>query len=279
MIIAIASGKGGTGKTTVAVNLARICGTDWQLLDCDVEEPNDHLFLPGEKIHEEKANVLIPQVNKDLCNACGECSRFCEFNAIVTFGTAPLIFPEMCHSCGGCVEVCPQQAIYEVDRPIGTISTIKSGNVTLVQGCLDIGVAMAPPLIGEVRSRISAAKNVIIDAPPGTSCPVVAALREVDFAVLVTEPTPFGLNDLKLAVAMTRELQVPFGIVINRDGSGDDKVEEYCREEDIVLLAKIPYDRRIAEAYSRGKLMVEALPEYSELFSDLLSRIHSLSVK
>lgn len=272
MIIAVASGKGGTGKTTVSTNLAKICGADWHLLDCDVEEPNVHLFLPGEKIYEERFSVLIPQVNKELCNACGECSRFCEFNAIVSFGTVPLIFADMCHSCGGCLEVCPQQAICEIDRPIGTISTIK-GEVIFTEGRLDVGMVLSSSLIGAIKTHVATNNKVLIDAPPGTSCPVVAALEGVDFVILVTEPTPFGLHDLKLAVAMVQELGIPCGVFINRSDSGDERVHQYCQGEKIEILAELPNDRRIAEAYSNGILLIDVLPEYRALFSAVLHKI------
>lgn len=274
MRVAIASGKGGTGKTTVSVNLARTMGVPVQLLDCDVEEPNAHLFLKGDKVKEEIVTIPVPQVDETLCDGCGECSKFCEYHAIVTFGTAPLIFPEMCHGCGGCTRICPQKAITEVGRRIGVLETLTSGNITLIGGRLDVGVAMAPPLIRAVKEHLQ--KNnlpAILDAPPGTSCPVIAAIRDTDLVLLVTEPTPFGLNDLSLAVDMVRELQIPFGVVVNRMGSGDDRVHAYCTKENIFVLLEIPDDRRIAENYSRGILMVDALPEYQNLFQSLIIKI------
>jgi MinD superfamily P-loop ATPase len=273
MIIAIASGKGGTGKTTVSANLARSLEDQVQLLDCDVEEPNCHLFIQGKKTGEEVVSIKIPCVDESKCNGCGECSRFCEFSAIVSFGTAPLIFPEMCHGCGGCIRVCPQNAITEVDKKMGVLETFTSGNITLTQGKLDVGVAMAPPLIKKLKLSINQQGVSILDAPPGTSCPVIATLTEVDYTVLVTEPTPFGLNDLKLAVDMIRVLKVPFGVVINRVGVGDDRVHQYCKEEKIPVLLEIPNDRRIAEAYSKGILMIDALPEYKSLFKNLYATI------
>ncbi len=273
MRISIASGKGGTGKTTVSVNLARTMGLPVQLLDCDVEEPNAHLFLAGNKVKEEIVTIPIPQVDEALCDGCGECSRFCEYSAIVTFGTAPLIFPEMCHGCGGCVRVCPLKAITEVGRRIGVVETMVSGNITLIGGRLDVGVAMAPPLIRAVKERLHLDVPAILDAPPGTSCPVIAAIRDVDLVLLVTEPTPFGLNDLSLAVDMVRELQLPFGVIVNRMGSGDDRVHIFCQKENIPVLLEIPDDRKIAESYSRGILMVDALSEYRNLFQRLISKI------
>ncbi len=273
MILAIASGKGGTGKTTVAVNAARVLDSEVLLLDCDVEEPNAHLFLPGTVREAEPVSIPVPEVDESLCDGCGECGSFCEYHAIVSFGTLPLVFPEMCHGCGGCMMVCPPRAIRDVDRRIGVIETIRAGNITLIQGRLDIGVAMAPPLIRAVKARIKDGLPAILDAPPGTSCPVIATLRDVDFVVLVTEPTPFGLHDLKLAVETVRELGIPFGVVINRVGIGDGRVHAYCAEENIPVLLEIPDDRRIAEAYSRGELVVEALPEYRERFRELVEKI------
>lgn len=272
MIIAVASGKGGTGKTTISVNMARTLGAHIQLLDCDVEEPNAHLFLRGNRVKEEIVNILIPQVNETLCDSCGECGKFCAYHAIVTFGTAPLIFPEMCHGCGGCAMVCPTKAITEVGRRIGVVETIESENITLIGGRLDVGVAMAPPLIQEVKKRLQNNLPAILDAPPGTSCPVIATIRDTDMVLLVTEPTPFGLHDLTLAVDMVRELKLPFGVIVNRMGCGDDRVHDFCEKENIPILLEIPDDRRIAESYSRGNLMVDALPEYRGLFQGLIEK-------
>jgi MinD superfamily P-loop ATPase len=277
MIIAVASGKGGTGKTTVSVNMARALGGAVRLLDCDVEEPNDHLFLKGSPGGQTVVTIPVPEVDESLCDGCGECSRFCEHHAIVSFGTTPLLFPEMCHGCGGCAKVCPSNAIREVDRRIGTVETVRAGNITLTQGRLDVGVAMAPPLIRAVKACLGDGAPAILDAPPGTSCPVIATLRGADFAVLVTEPTPFGLHDLKLAVDTIRELRIPFGVVVNRMGVGDDRVHMYCGEKNVPLLLEIPDDRRIAEAYSRGDLVVEELPEYRRLFQDLVEKTMTLN--
>jgi MinD superfamily P-loop ATPase len=270
MILAVASGKGGTGKTTVSVNLARALGSEVALLDCDVEEPNAHLFLAGDLRSKENVTIPIPQVDESLCDGCGECSRFCEYHAIVSFGTPPLLFPEMCHGCGGCAKVCPQKAICEVEKRIGIIETVRAGNITLIQGRLDVGVATAPPLIHAVKARLQNGMPAILDAPPGTSCPVVATLRGSDLVLLVTEPTPFGLYDLRLAVDMVRAIGIPIGVVVNRVGIGDERVHAFCKEENVPVLLEIPDDRRIAEAYSRGRLIVEALPEYRGLFESLL---------
>lgn len=294
MILAIASGKGGTGKTTVAVNLAWALGAGVRLLDCDVEEPNAHLFLRGTTRRKEIVSIPVPCVDESRCDGCGECGRFCVYHAIVSFGSTPLVFPEMCHGCGGCARVCPPKAIHEADQRIGVVETVYTENVTLIQGRLDVGVAMAPPLIRAVKARLRPARArpgmaggsfsgadgygglAILDAPPGTSCPVIVTLRGTDFVALVTEPTPFGLHDLKLAVDMVRELRVPCGVVVNRLGIGDDRVHAFCGKEGIPILLEIPDDRRIAEAYSRGELIVEALPEYRNLFVTLFSKVEQL---
>ncbi len=277
MIIAVASGKGGTGKTTVAVNLARVQDAGVRLLDCDVEEPNAHLFIRGELNETQIVTLPVPEVNEALCDGCGECSRFCEYKALAVLAKRVLVFTEMCHGCGGCMRVCPKGAIREVPRRIGVVESLQSGKILLIQGRLDVGVAMSPPLIRAVKAMIPSGGDAILDAPPGTSCPVIATLRASDCVVLVTEPTPFGLNDLRLAVAMVRELQLPFGVVVNRNGSGDDRVQVYCRAESIPLLAEIPDDRRIAEAYSRGELIVDALPEYHGLFQRLWTNLRRLA--
>jgi MinD superfamily P-loop ATPase len=269
MRIAVASGKGGTGKTTVAANLARVFDGEITLADCDVEEPNAHLFLKTSKADEKIVGIPVPEVDESRCDGCGECAKICQFSAIVTFGVAPLVFPEMCHGCGGCALVCPPKAIAEQERRIGVVEISRDDHITLATGRLDIGVALAPPLIRAVRGMLPPGGDVILDAPPGTSCPVIAAIRDTDMVLLVTEPTPFGLNDLSLAVDMARELQLPFGVIVNRMGSGDGRVQDYCKKQDIPVLLEIPDDRRIAEAYSRGILMVDALPEYRRLFENL----------
>lgn len=269
MTLAIASGKGGTGKTTLAVNLARAYSRPLQLLDCDVEEPNAHLFLPGAGSEADGAAILVPEVDESRCDGCGECSRFCAYHAMVSTGVKALVFPEMCHGCGGCMKVCPRGAIREVPRRIGMVETRQAGNIALVTGRLDVGSVLAPPLIRAVKRRLDPSLPAIIDAPPGTSCPVITSVRGADFVMLVTEPTPFGLHDLQLAVETVRELAIPFAVAVNRAGSGDDRVHRYCRDAGVPILLEIPDDRRIAEAYSRGRLVFDAVPEYRALFSGL----------
>ncbi len=275
MIIAVASGKGGTGKTTVSVNLAKIFESSVQLLDCDVEEPNVHLFIDGSKVSQETIYIPIPSVVESRCNGCGECSKFCEYHAIVFIGKVPIVFPEMCHSCGGCAKVCPESAIEEVARRIGVVETSVAGNINLIQGRLDVGVARVPPLVKAVKARMKPEMPAILDSPPGTSCPVVATMRGADFVLLVTEPTPFGLHDLELAVEVVRNLRIRFAVVVNRVGIGDDRVHSFCARENIPILLEIPDDRRIAEAYSRGKSIVDEMPEYRGLFVDLKEKIMS----
>lgn len=273
MILAVASGKGGTGKTSVAVNLARTIQTPVQLIDCDVEEPNAHLFLAGAAISEKAVTIAIPEFDSDKCDACDKCVAFCQFNALASVGKTPLLFPDLCHGCGGCMLVCPRDAIREKPFRIGTIRTSQSGLVRLETGCLDVGVSRASTLVQALKAQIDAASTSILDAPPGTACQAVATLRGADYVVLVTEPTPFGLHDLTLAVDTVRELNLPFGVVINRVGAGDERVHRYCAEEGIALLLEIPDDRRIAEAYSRGQIIVDALPEYRTHFERLWNNI------
>jgi MinD superfamily P-loop ATPase len=276
MILAIASGKGGTGKTTVAVNLAVVLERPVCLLDTDVEEPNAHLFLPESEPRTSEVTIPAPEVDESLCTACGECSRICQYHAIVSLRTKPLLFPELCHSCGGCALVCPQKAIREAPRRIGSLLQYRYLQVEVTQGRLDVGGVMAPPLIRAVTAHAHARIPVIIDAPPGTSCSLINAVRPADVVILVTEPTPFGLHDLTLTVEVLRELGKPFGVVVNRAGSGDDRVRDYCAREGIPLLLEIPDDRRIAEVYSRGLIVVDALPVYRPLFLSLWEKATGL---
>jgi len=274
--IAIASGKGGTGKTTVATNLAHVASRNGQsvvYLDCDVEEPNGHIFLKPEITHREPVGMLIPRVDEEKCTLCGNCGEICQYSAIVCVGQKVLVYPELCHACGGCRLVCPEDAIAEVPREMGFLETGQAGAIQFVQGLLNVGEAMSPPVIKAVKAAAPEADLAITDAPPGTSCPVIESIRDSDFVVLVTEPTPFGLNDLKLAVEMVRALKLPCGVVINRAGIGDRGVHSYCQKARIKMLAEIPDDRQIAEAYSRGELICDALPDYAASFAELLQNV------
>ncbi len=276
MIISIASGKGGTGKTTVATNLAVALGKDVQFLDCDVEEPNAHLFLQPKIQNMEKVTTPVPEVDEQKCTLCGKCGEICQFKAIVVIGETVLPFPELCHSCGGCVVVCPENAITETGRELGIVERGTRNGIEFVHGRLRVGEAMSPPLIKKVRGFTDPNKITIIDAPPGTSCPVIAAMRDADFVILVTEPTPFGLHDLKLAVGAVKVLGIPCGLVINRSDLGDDKVRKYAEDEGIPILMEIPFDRRIAEAYSRGDLAVDIIPEWKQRFVELYHKIQEI---
>jgi len=277
MIISIASGKGGTGKTTVATNLAASMGSDVQVLDCDVEEPNAHLFLRPTIEEVQTITTPVPEVDMDKCNLCGKCGEICQFKAIVVIGDTVLPFHELCHSCGGCVMVCPEKAITEVGRELGVIERGRRNGIEFVHGRLRVGEAMSPPLIRKVREYARPDALTIIDAPPGTSCPVIASMKGANFILLVTEPTPFGLHDLKLAVGAVKILGIPCGLVINRSDIGNDEAWSYAREQDVPVLMEIPFDRRIAEAYSRGEMIVEAMPEWKEKFRGLYDRIEKLA--
>jgi len=288
MTIAVASGKGGTGKTTIAVSLALRAPGRAILLDCDVEEPNAALFLRGSDARETPVTVPVPVIDEETCTRCGACARVCEFNAIVHVGTTVMVFPELCHSCGGCALACPPKAIREGPSPIGTLSEmiVNRGSdrvpLNFAQGLLSIGKAMSPPVIRAVKSRgaeIAGSPGdpvtTVIDCPPGTSCPMGTAVAGADFAVLVTEPTPFGLHDLEIAVRTVRKMGIPLGVVVNRSDSGDDRVERYCAREGIEILLSIPEDRRIAHGYSLGRPLIESAPEWAEAFETLAKSLAS----
>lgn len=274
IIISIASGKGGTGKTTIATNLG-LCITNAQLLDCDVEEPDSHIFLDMDLQKVEDVYLSVPVIDKKECDFCQKCSKFCQYNAIAVLPSDVLIFPQLCHGCGGCTLVCPEGAITEEKRIIGIIEGGTSNGIEFYHGVLNIGEAMATPVIKTLKRKITRGKNAILDSPPGTSCPAVETIRGTDFCVLVTEPTPFGLYDLKLAVEVVRHLKIPFGVIINRDGTGDDRVEKFCRESRIPVLMKIPQNEDIARLYSNGRPFILEMPEWKEEFVRLFEIIQS----
>lgn len=284
MIISVASGKGGTGKTTIAINLA-LSLQNVMLLDCDVEEPNAHLFLKPVIEERKTACIPIPEIIKEKCNYCGKCREVCAYNAIAVFKSTVnkkglvLVFPKLCHGCGACSLLCPMEAIREVNKEIGMIEIGHSDGLRFIHGKLNIGETMSPPLIRQVKEHIIPSRTVIIDAPPGTSCPVIASVKNSDFCVLVTEPTPFGLNDLILAIEVLRKLKIPFGVVINRFDIGDDKVEHYCRKNNIPILLRVPFDKEIATLYSRGIPIIHSKKEYIEQFRDMFELINSLLKK
>lgn len=273
MQIAVASGKGGTGKTTLSTSLALCAQGEVQFLDCDVEAPNGHLFLRPELTESSRHTVTIPRINTDQCSYCGKCRNICRFNAITMFGQTIMAFSELCHSCLGCFWVCEDNAIVRDVREIGVLEKGRAGPVDFVHGRLRIGEAMAVPLIKEVKKKAEQEKLVIIDAPPGTSCPFVEAVCDADFVLLVTEPTPFGLHDLKLAVQVLRSFSKPCGVVLNRADLGDDQVERWCLVENIPIMLKIPFDRHVAAGYAHGDTLVESRPDLRLPLEHLLQEL------
>lgn len=276
MILAIASGKGGTGKTTVATNLAQVAAKDGcavAYLDCDVEEPNGHLFLKPAIEQKKQIEKRLPVVDLKRCTFCGRCAQACRYGAIACVNKQVLIFAELCHSCGGCILACPTNAMSEVPKSIGELRQGTSDAVQFVEGRLNVGEAMSPPAIRAVKAVSIEADLIIIDCPPGTSCPAIEGVRGSDLVLLVTEPTPFGLNDLKLAVEMVRELRLPMAVVLNRCDIGDDQVSQYCTNQGIPILAEIPDDRDVAEAYSRGQLVCDTVPTFADSIRKLLDHL------
>jgi len=280
MIISVASGKGGTGKTLIATSLALTLSekNKVQLLDCDVEEPNADIFIRSSITQSYPVLIPIPKVDEAKCTYCGRCAEVCAYNAIAVVGKKVLIFSELCHGCGACSYLCPESAITEEGQEIGIVEKGNSGNIELIQGRLTIGQAMAPPIIREVKKHVDSESEVIIDVPPGTSCPVVEAIKNSDFCLLVTEPTPFGLNDLSLAVEVVKKLGIPSGVVINRAGIGDSKVKEYCINQGIPILLTIPLETRIASLYSRGISLVDGIPQWRGRFVELFEEIKQKAI-
>jgi MinD superfamily P-loop ATPase len=285
MIIAVASGKGGTGKTTIATSLAQALdktGKPVSFLDCDVEAPNAHLFLKPVFDQMRHVDMLIPQVDEALCTGCGRCAEVCEFHAIVVLGGKPLVFSELCHGCGSCTLECPEEAISEIPQTLGILeSGGASTQIKFARGLLNIGEPMAVPVISQLKKwkAPEPEKITIIDSSPGTSCPVVESMRGADFVILVTEPTPFGLHDLKLAVRLTEELGIPAGVIVNRDGVGDTKVDDYCQEADLPILMRIPLERKIGAGIAEGQPLTEIYPEYGNRFIQMFQQIEEILTK
>jgi MinD superfamily P-loop ATPase len=275
VIITVASGKGGTGKTTVAVNLA-LSLDGAKLFDCDVEEPNAHTLLRLGELDAQSVEMPTPHIDQDKCTLCGKCAEFCQFNALFVGKDRVLVYPEMCHSCGGCSIICPEDAIEEQPRKVGTLFTGEANGISLVFGELNIGEPIATSVIKAVKSRMKHDEVNIIDAPPGTACPVIETMQESDYLLLVTEPTPFGFHDLEMAVNVVKELGIPHGVVVNRAGIGDGSERKFCEERDIPIVMEIPFDRRIAELYSVGTPFVEDMPEWKERFRDLYGVIEEV---
>jgi MinD superfamily P-loop ATPase len=273
--VAVASGKGGTGKTTVAVSLALCAGTGTQLLDCDVEEPNAHIFINPKIRKREPVTMPVPFLDEKKCTGCEKCSGICEFNAIA-FLKKPLFISELCHSCGLCVKICPEGAITEIKKDIGALEIGVKGNIDFVSGCMNVGTAMSPPVIRAVKKRLENSAFRIIDCPPGTACPFVTSVKNSDFVLLVTEPTPFGLHDMKLAIKVLKQLKLPFGIIVNKSVSDSDCIGKHCSTEKIPLMMRIPEERRIAEAYSCGISLAESMPEIRNKFETLITDIKKI---
>lgn len=276
MIISVASGKGGTGKTTIATSLAAVLGSKAQLVDCDVEEPNCHILMKPVLESCEPVTVPVPIVDMEKCTLCGKCGEVCRFSAIVVIGDQTITFPEMCHGCGGCSLLCPEEAIREGSRELGVREEGFSGPVEFVHGRLRVGEAMSPPLIRAVKQGINPNKVAILDAPPGASCPVIHTVRGSDFIILVTEPTPFGLHDLKIAVEALSPLEIPLGVILNRSDVGDLEVQQFCRQSGIPVLAEIPHSRKIAEGYAKGNLLVLEEPAHIKTFLELFINVREI---
>ena len=273
--IAVASGKGGTGKTTIAVNLALSIG-EVQLLDCDVEAPNVHLLLHPRGVESNPVYVKAPRIIEDRCDYCGRCAEACNFNAIFVARDQIILFEELCHGCGLCAKICPRRAIVEEEKVVGFVKWGWAGGIELIWGELGVGEPSPEPVIEAVKGRMDEGRTVIIDVAPGTSCPVVAAVYGSDFCILVTEPTPFGLHDLRQMVGVLRRLGIPMGVVVNKAGLGDRGVYKYCEVEGIPILLEIPFDRRIAELYSRGIPLIQEMPEWRGRFLKLMDDVGRL---
>ena len=284
MIYAIASGKGGTGKTTVTASLAAVWDRPFTAVDLDVEEPNLHLFLRPQIENETPAMLEVPVLDPERCVLCGQCADFCRYKALSVMGKKLLVFPEMCHGCGGCLELCPEGALSPGGRELGHVLSgyfdADCGRQGFLMGRLRVGEAMSPPLMRQVKARLpkrpmAAGPDILIDSPPGVSCPAVNAVMDADCVALVTEPTPFGLHDLKLAVEAFGPLGMPLGVVINRAGIGGGEVREYCREAGVPVWAEIPFSREAAGAYARGEIVARAVPQVRETALSLMAAMRA----
>lgn len=271
MRISVLSGKGGTGKTTVAVNMAFLLG-NCRYMDCDVEEPNGFIFLKPRIEKRMQVEVMVPRINQKICSTCGKCAQFCYFNAIAHVNSRVVLFPGLCHGCEGCILVCPQGAIQRDKRVIGEIEVGYKGNIECIRGVLNVGEPMGVPIIRKLKEFAEEGRITILDCPPGSSCSVVNSIEDSDFALLVTEPTVFGLHDLEIAVQLVGKLGIPAGVVINRSGEQDRIIEEYCRDQGIPLLGRIPFDRDIARVYSRGELLADK-EEFGGYFKEILANL------
>ncbi len=277
MIFSIASGKGGTGKTTIAVNVAlSLPKGNVQLIDCDVEEPNSHIFLKPTFHQVTSVGIRVPRIDESKCTYCGKCAQVCEYHSIAVILKSVLVFDELCHGCGACSYLCPEKAIFEVEREIGIVQEGNANGVNFVNGVLNVGEPMASPLIRKVKEKIQKDKVVILDAPPGTACPVIETVKGSDFCMLVTEPTPFGLNDLELAVGILEKLNIPTGVLINKADIGDREIWNYSKSKNIPILMEIPMNRRIAESYSKGIPFVIENSSYIFHFQELIEKVEKL---
>ncbi len=288
MIIAVAAGKGGTGKTLVATSLAIALAKKYpgrvDLIDCDVEEPNADILLRPVLEKREPVHIKVPKVHEDKCIHCGACAKNCQFSAIAVIRDKVFTFPELCSGCGVCAYVCPVGAIEEVPRQVGVvdIGQAQANGTTLrfIQGRMDVGEQRSPPTINAAKAHIDPQRITILDSAPGTACPMQETIEGTDACLLVTEPTPFGLHDMAMAVDTCRRMGVPAAVVLNRDGIGDSgPIEEYCQREGLEILLRIPHDRKIAEAYSRGETLVSVAPEYSERLVDVYERVAAMAGK
>ncbi len=283
MRIAISSGKGGTGKTTLAVNLSHYLASkhDTLLVDLDVEEPNCSIFIKGEQSNVEKVNRMIPVWDSSSCSLCSKCVNWCRFNSLLKLGNTILVLPDLCHSCYLCSELCPDSALPMKEFPLGTLSSTRAGALDFLEARIEIGVEQASPLIEKALKHVDAhfqnKEYQFLDSPPGTSCSMISATKTADFALLVTEPTPFGLHDLSLAVKTLKQLQVPMAVIINRSGKSDGIIEDYCQDQGIPIFSKIPHLRKIAGLYSEGLLLYEQVPELRNSLEEITSKLEALS--